>query len=191
MTKPKVRYIVGVFEDDEKLLHAVDVLHGRGVRIADAFTPFPVHGLDIKLQIRKSGLPRAAFWFGAAGMAFALWLQWFMLVSDWPMNIGGKPSKVVLSFIPITFELTILLASLGMVAVYLFRTGLKPGRPAELCDLRQTDDRFVLIVKGAPTDEEDDRARAALRDAGALDVRETELTERPRTTYTAPALAHH
>lgn len=79
------------------------------------------------------------------------------------------------SFIPVAFELTVLFASLGMVGVYLFVNRLGPGVQAQLADIRQTDDRFVILVKHPADSQSQLLLQQAFRDTGALDVRDTEL----------------
>lgn len=170
----KSKYIIGVYDDEEKLLRAVDNIQGRGIRIADAYTPFPVHGLPEALGLRRSAIPKVGFWFGALGAVSAILLQTYMLTWDWPIDIGGKPYFPFPSFIPITFELTVLFCALGMVGTYLYINYLKPGYEPTLADPRQTDDRFVLAVSAAD-ESTDNLTRQAFRDSGALDVRDTEL----------------
>ena len=89
MTK---KYILGLFRDEEPLLHAVHELRKEGNKIHEVYTPFPVHGLDEALGYKRSRLPRAAFLFGCLGGTLGLSMQAWMLGVDWPMNIGGKPA---------------------------------------------------------------------------------------------------
>ena len=169
------KYTIGVYDDDITLMAAVDTLNERRIKIADVFTPFPIHGLEHKLHLKESRLPVAAFWFGFLGTTSALAMMIFMNVFDWPMDIGGKPGFAYPAFVPITFELTVLLSALGMVGVYLFINKLAPGAKPVLADIRQTDDRFVIVVSSAADDAGAANIRKALTDSGALDVRETEL----------------
>ncbi|MCS7084859.1 MAG: DUF3341 domain-containing protein, partial [Bacteroidia bacterium] len=145
--KEKIPYLVGIYDDDEKILHAVETIRGRGIKITDVFTPFPIHGLEHALGYKDSRLPDAAFIFGALGTITALTLQIGTYTIDWQVNVGGKSSLPLPSFIPVTFELTVLFASLGMVATYLIANKIAPGVQPEVVDPRQTDDRFVIIVK--------------------------------------------
>src|SRR6267154_2267406 len=83
-------YLVGIFDDEDVLLHAVEQIREKGVRIEEVYSPFPVHGLDEVLGYRRSRLPIAAFMFGLTGTSLALIMQIWMLGYDWPMIIGGK-----------------------------------------------------------------------------------------------------
>jgi len=112
-------YIIGVFGDEEPLLEAVKEVRASGTRIHEVYTPFPVHGLDELLGYKRSRLPKAAFLFGCLGFTLAITMQTWMLGIDWPMNIGGKPALAWPDFVPVSFELTVLITALGMVGTYL------------------------------------------------------------------------
>jgi hypothetical protein len=115
------------------------------------FSPFPIHGIDPIIGIKNTRLGIMAFIYGLTGTTLAtLGMRYFMIV-DWPMNIGGKPSfsylENMLSFVPITFEFTVLCAAHGMAITYLLRNKTLPGMPAQNPDPRTTDDRFVMEIR--------------------------------------------
>ena len=83
-------YILGVYDDEDEVLHAVSEVKAKGIKIEDVFTPFPIHGLDVAVGHERTRLPIAAFMFGALGMICALSLISYTMVFDWPMIIGGK-----------------------------------------------------------------------------------------------------
>ena len=92
-----------------------------------------------------------AFIYGLTGLTLAtIGMRYFMIV-DWPMNIGGKPSfsyiENILSFIPISFEFTVLCAAHGMAITYLLLNKTLPGMPASNPDPRTTDDKFVIELR--------------------------------------------
>ena len=145
------KVIYGVFEDEEILLASAKALRSKGVRIKDVFSPFPIHGIDPIIGIKNTRLGILAFIYGLTGTTLAtLGMRYFMIV-DWPMNIGGKPSfsylENMLSFVPITFEFTVLCAAHGMAITYLLRNKTLPGMPAQNPDPRTTDDRFVMEIR--------------------------------------------
>jgi hypothetical protein len=119
-------FVVGVFDNEEVLLDGIGKVRTNGLKIHDVFSPFPVHGIDDALGLKKSRLPKAAFLFGLTGTSLALTMQIWMLGYDWPMIIGGKNYASLPPFIPVTFELTVLLSALGMVATFMIISDLKP-----------------------------------------------------------------
>lgn len=166
-------FIVGVFDNEELVLNAVRKVRGGGVKIHEVFTPFPVHGLEEVLGYKRTRLPIAAFFFGLTGTTLALVMQIWMLGYDWPMIIGGKNYVSLAAFIPVTFELTVLLAALGMVATFLMVSDLKPYRWPRQFDVRSTDDKHVMaidLVENAKVSK--DQIAALLKEAGASEVNE-------------------
>jgi hypothetical protein len=139
-------FILGVFEDEDVLMDAVTHLRQSGVKIHEVFSPFPVHGLDEVLGYTRSRLPIAAFFFGLLGTTLALLMQYYMMRIDWPMIIGGKDFAPLPTFIPVTFELTVLLSAFGMVGVFLITSNLKPWGQPRIFDLRITDDKHVMAI---------------------------------------------
>lgn len=139
-------YILGVFNDEDVLIHAVEKVRGSGVRIHEVFSPFPVHGLDEALGYKRTRLPIAAFMFGITGTCLALVMQYWMLGYDWPMIIGGKNFASLPPFIPVTFEMTVLLSALGMVATFLIVSDLKPYKKPRQFDVRSTDDKHIMAI---------------------------------------------
>lgn len=166
-------YILGVFNDEDVLIHAVEKVRGSGVRIHEVFSPFPVHGLDEALGYKRTRLPIAAFMFGITGTALALVMQYWMLGYDWPMIIGGKNFASLPPFIPVTFEMTVLLSALGMVATFLIVSDLKPYKKPRQFDVRSTDDKHVMAIDLALNQgkSKEDLSRL-LREAGAEEVNE-------------------
>ena len=166
-------YLVGIFNDEDVLLDAVGAIRSKGVKIQEVYSPFPVHGLDEALGYRRTRLPIAAFLFGMTGTTLALFTQIWMLGFDWPMIIGGKNHVSLPPFIPVTFELTVLLSALGMVATFMIVSDMKPYKWPRQFDIRSTDDKHVMAIdlsinKGKGKDE----LSRILKDAGAEEVNE-------------------
>ncbi|MDP3542651.1 MAG: DUF3341 domain-containing protein [Elusimicrobiota bacterium] len=157
---------VGVFDSDHAVLAAARAAREKGLEIRDAYTPFPVHGMDEALGLPPSWLSRACFALGASGLAFALGFQYWVSLFNWPMNIGGKPFDASPALIPIAFEITVLVAGVGTVATLLVFRGLLPGRPADLAGLGATDDKFLLVIDG----ETEEALRTFYREHGAVRV---------------------
>ncbi len=136
--------IFGLYNDEEHLMAAVDKANEAGLDIWNVYTPFPVHGLDPKLGLSESRLHIAGFVFGMMGTLTAFLGMTWIFTRDWPIIFGGKPYWSVPAFIPITFELTVLFASIGMVVVFYTVCGLGPGVTNPVLDDRITDDKFCL-----------------------------------------------
>ncbi|GJM61686.1 MULTISPECIES: DUF3341 domain-containing protein [Persicobacter] len=169
MSKPN-NYLIGIFDDEDVLLSGVKKVRDAGANIYEVFTPFPVHGLEHALGYKRSKLPVAAFLFGMCGTMLALLMMTYMMGIDWPMIIGGKDFIAVPDFIPVTFELTVLLSAFGMVGTFFVMVGLKPYATPEVYDVRQTDDKHVMIVDLDKNKFDEETLRAIIRDAGASEV---------------------
>ena len=115
------------------------------------FSPFPIHGIDPIIGIKNTRLGIMAFLYGLTGLMLATVGMRFFMVTDWPMNIGGKPNfsylENMLAFVPVTFEFTVLCAAHGMAITYLLVNKTLPGMPAQNPDPRTTDDRFVMEIR--------------------------------------------
>ncbi len=140
------KYISVSFDDERPLLQAVKKLLENNEIILDVRSPFPVHGLDKLLSMKRTRIPIGGFIFGALGAILAFsFMAWVFTVS-YPLIIGGKPNFAVPSFIPITFEMTVLFSGLAMVAAFLIKSKLKPDIYFEPIDNRITDSTFLILV---------------------------------------------
>lgn len=163
------KFILGSFGDPDDLMLGIEKMQENNISIYDAYTPMPIHGIEDKLGVPPSRIPIAAFIFGITGTTCAISLLYYCMVYDWPINIGGKPAFAMPNFVPITFELTVLICALGMVATFLFRTHLFPGRAPRVMDLRASDDRFILAID-AQDNTDHEKIDNLLKEAGAIDV---------------------
>ncbi|MFT6970830.1 MAG: hypothetical protein ACJAXX_001396 [Roseivirga sp.] len=164
-------FVLGVFDDEDVLLKAVRTIRAAGVKIDEVYSPFPVHGLDEELGYKRSRLPIAAFMFGALGTSLALTMQYWMMGVDWPMIIGGKDFAPLPDFIPVTFELTVLLAAFGMVGTFLVSSDLKPWKDPKMLDLRITDDKHVMAIDLGKNKSMDAKViNGVLKESGAVEV---------------------
>ncbi|MFY0606884.1 MAG: DUF3341 domain-containing protein [Cyclobacteriaceae bacterium] len=168
-------YIVGVYDDEDILLKAITEVRGGGVKIHEVYSPFPVHGIDDVLGYKRSKLAIVAFMFGLLGTSLALTMQLGMMTVDWPMIIGGKDYAPIPSFIPVTFELTVLLASFGMVGTFMIISNLKPWGKPKLFDKRITDDKHVVAIALDANSIEEDKISALLTKSGASEVNKKTL----------------
>jgi len=176
-TSSTKRFALGVFEDEDVLLHAVDNVRAAGVKIYEVFSPYPVHGIDDALGIERSRLPIAAFFYGLCGLSFALWMQIYMLGFDWPMIIGGKPAISLPAFIPVSFELTVFFTCHGMVITFYTISKLYPRFKTPMLDVRSTDDKFVMAIELDENSSQLPKLTQLLRENGASEVNQKEMTK--------------
>ncbi|MEM1120032.1 MAG: DUF3341 domain-containing protein [Bacteroidota bacterium] len=137
----------GLYDDDEDLMKAVKAANKDQLEIYDVYTPFPVHGLDHIMHFSESRLHIAGFVFGATGTLTAFLFMTWVFTRDWPIIFGGKPYWSIPAFIPITFELTVLFASIGMVVSYYIVNGMGFGVENPTLDDRITDDKFCIAFQ--------------------------------------------
>lgn len=163
--------LFGLYNDEEELLAAVKQANTDHLDIMDVYTPFPVHGLDPLLGLSESRLHQAGFVYGALGTLTAFGFMTWVFTRDWPIIFGGKPYWSVPAFIPITFELTVLFASVGMVVTFYIICGMGPGISNPTLDDRITDDKFCLAfdVSGAE-ESETTKLRDFFGQTGAAEV---------------------
>ena len=164
--------MVGVFEREQDLLEATAAARHDGLDIVDVFTPYAVHGLDQAMGLKPSHLPFVTFVVGGIAMIFALGFQFWSAGVDWPINVGGKPNFSSLAFLPVTFEVTVLLAALATAAAFFFRTRLFPGNRPVLIHPRVTDDVFALVLEKKDASFHDAVVRKILSESGATEIRE-------------------
>jgi hypothetical protein len=127
---PDVYGVLGEFSSAEHLLEAAHAVREAGYRRTDAYAPFPVHGLADALGARPTRLPFIVLMGGIGGGLLGYFMQYYMGVVDYPLNIGGRPTHAWPAFVPVTFELTILGAALAAVLGMLALNGLpRPYHP--------------------------------------------------------------
>lgn len=137
------------YSNERKLLEAARKVRDSGYTDTDAFTPFPVHGIDEALGIKPTKLPFIVLCCGLTGLCLALLMQWWMNGVDYMYIISGKPMGITPASIPVAFEMTILFSAfstfLGMIALNQLPRFSNPVFTNPRFD-RATDDRFFLYV---------------------------------------------
>ncbi|MFM8451200.1 MAG: DUF3341 domain-containing protein [Haliscomenobacter sp.] len=168
--------LFGLYDDEADLLHAVHQAKADHLDIMDVFTPFPVHGLDEALHLSESRIHIAGFIYGAIGALFGFLSMTWIFTRDWPIIFGGKPYWSVPAFIPITFELTVLFAAVGMVISYFTVNGQGPGVTNPVLHDRITDDKFCIAFDVTESaDEEIGKLKAFFAASGASEVNSKQL----------------
>ena len=115
-----------LYNDDDVLLSAVKKIRESKIDIEEVYTPFPVHGLDKVMGLKPTRIAIAAFLYGCIGITVATLMMYYIMIVDWPQNIGGKPSFSYLenmpAFVPIMFEMTVFHAAHLMVITFYLRS---------------------------------------------------------------------
>jgi len=163
-------FLVAIYNDHDDLLHGVEHIRHEGVKIHEVYNPYPVHGLEHALGYKSSFMPKAAFLFGAIGTTCAITMQVGMMGYDWPMIFGGKPAISIADFVPVTFELTVLLASFGMVGTFLVSQNLKPYKVPRIFDIRSTNDKHVVAIDLGNNKLSEEQIKTLLKEAHADEV---------------------
>jgi hypothetical protein len=172
------RIYMGVFEREEDILGATRAVRDRAWKIADIYAPYAVHGLDRVAGFAPSRLPWICFALAVVGAAFKIWFEYWTTAVSWPINVSGKPWNSLPAFVPVTFEVMVLVAGVGTVIAFLIAVGLRPGRKAVLPHPRVTDDRFALLVEEADAAFDPNEAAALFARFNAVQTLEYEMEAR-------------
>jgi hypothetical protein len=162
--------VVGFWSDDHDLVAACYKVREAGYKKFDAITPFPVHGIEEAIGIKRSMIPWVTFIFGVIGLASGVSLTFWTSAVDWAINVGGKPFFSGPAFAPIMFELTILFAALAsVVAMFAFCRLPKINPP--ILDPALTSHRFAIFIPASEMNYDAARAEQMLKGLGGEDVR--------------------
>jgi len=171
MRKLNKEVLYGLYDDEVDLLVAVRQAKAEHLNIWDVFSPFPVHGLDNALELEESRLHISGFIYGMIGALTGFLFMTWVFTRDWPIIFGGKPYFSAPAFIPITFELTVLFASVGMVVTFYTICGMGPGIVNPTLDDRITDDKFCIAFDTTNAEAgEVDKIKSFLSGSGASEV---------------------
>ena len=169
------KVIQAMYNDDDILMDAVKEVRAAHHHIEEVYTPFPVHGLDKAMGLKGTRIAITAFMYGCVGFSFAIWMMNYMMIDQWPQDIGGKPSfsffQNMPAFVPIMFELSVFFAAHLMVITFYMRSRLWPFKKAENPDPRTTDDMFVMEVA---VDGNEQELVSFLENTGTVEIKVTE-----------------
>ncbi|CCG52328.1 Alternative complex III, protein D [Flavobacterium indicum GPTSA100-9 = DSM 17447] len=166
------KVVHAIYNDDDILLDAVKKTRAAHHHIEEVYTPFPVHGLDKAMGLAPTRLAICAFLYGITGFTIYANLLNYIMIVDWPQDIGGKPSfafyQNLPAFVPVMFEGTVFFAAHLMVITFFLRSKLWPFKQAENPDVRTTDDHFLMEV-GVHGNEEE--LVSFFKNTGAVEVK--------------------
>lgn len=159
--------LLGYFEDPHDLLVAGDQARRLGYDDLDAYSPFPIHGIEAALGIKKSWVPAVAKTFLVIGAFTGFMFQAWVSIDGWTIDIGGKPLLSWPAFVPVTFESAVMFAGWATMISVLISCNLKPAGHTFI-DRGFTDDKLALAI---PADEDREESIVEfLKDSGSYEV---------------------
>ena len=177
MEKTSIYGLIAEFDNPDALVGAAHRAFAEGFRKMDAYSPFPVEGLAEALGFHRTRVPLIVLTGGILGCLGGFFLQYWLAVIDYPINVGGRPLNSWPSFIPVTFELTILIAALSAFFGVLALNGLPmPYHPVfnvERFELASRN-RFFLLIEAADPRFDSAGTRRFLENIGSHGVYEVE-----------------
>ncbi len=165
--------VLAELRSPQALVDACEQVRDAGYTRWDAHTPFPIHGLDRAMGLRRSRLPFVVLALGLTGAAAALLMQWWMSVVDYPIVYSGKPYFSWPAFIPIVFELGVLFAAFAAVfGMFGFNQLPMLFHPLFHADrfARASDDGFFISIESWDPRFDPHRTAEFLRGLGATHV---------------------
>jgi hypothetical protein len=167
--------LMAEFESAEEVLRATRAARMEGFRDMDAYTPYPVEGLATALGMRRTRVPAVVLGAGIVGAAVGYLMQWWTMAVDYPIDSGGRPPNSWPAFLPVAFEVMVLVASFAALLGMLFLNGLpqpfhpvfKVGRFVEANAYR-----FFLCIEATDPRFDPEGTRQYLAGLGAKDVLE-------------------
>jgi hypothetical protein len=162
VNEPSIYGVLAEFSSQADLIHAAEKVRDEGYKVTDAFSPYPIEGLLDALGKKESRIPWFILACGLTGFCAAWGLQTFTSNIDYPWNIGGRPLFSWPAFLPIVFELTVLLSAFGAVFGMIGFNGLPlPYHPLFNIEAfkKASRDGFFLVVEA--TDPKFDRSKTA------------------------------
>jgi hypothetical protein len=161
-SSPQLAGVIGFFDGPHALTEAMKKIRDARYENYDAYTPYPVHGLEAAAGLKRSPIPYVTFAAGLTGTSIAFLFQYWTSAVDWPLIVGGKPFNSWPAFVPVMFELTVLFAGLATVAALFVFCGL-PNTTRKIYDPGITRDKFALVIEAPLYAEEEDDWEAAAR----------------------------
>jgi hypothetical protein len=173
MNKPPIYGLMAEFDSPEELVRATQHARDQGYRKMDAYSPFPIEDLGDILQARDWTIPMIVLAGGIAGAVAGYGLQYWTMGVDYPVDIGGRPLNSIPAFMPVTFEMTILVSVLAAVLGMLALNGLPmPYHPVFNVPafIRASQDKFFLLIEARDRLFDYDTTRAFLAGLGPREV---------------------
>lgn len=173
--------ILALFETPHALNAAAKKVRDAGYQKWDCLTPFPLHGLDSAMGLKRSKVPVFSFIGGFIGFCTGMFLAWFMGAFNYPLIVGGKPYFDFVFPFPVAYELTILLAAFGTLGgMFILNRLPMHYHPVMSYDQFRhlTDDKFAIVVEAADELFDAEKTSALLTRLGAVEIANLNEEER-------------
>ena len=169
--------LLAEFDTPTQLVDAARKVRDAGYTRTDAFSPFPLHEIDEALGVKRSILPFLVLGGGITGLLTGIGLQWYVHVYDYPIIVGGRPFFSLPSFIPPSYELTILFAAFTAVFGMLALNGLpQPYHPVFNVPrfALASREKFFLLIETKDPKFDNDKTRRFMQTLNAQEVFDVE-----------------
>lgn len=175
---PEPKYgLIAMFDTPAAIFHAAEAVRDAGYRFWDVITPFPIHGMDKAMGMRRSLVPRVSLAGGLIGFTTGMTLIWWTGAWDYKLVVGGKPLFSPIFAFPISYEITILFTAFATIIGMFLLNRLPMHYHAVMKQphfIRATDDKFFLIIEARDPKFSPDATRALLQRAGGTAITELE-----------------
>ncbi|HRE04913.1 MAG TPA: DUF3341 domain-containing protein [Opitutaceae bacterium] len=169
--------LLAVFDTAPAVYHAAEAVRDAGYKFWDCITPFPVHGLDRAMGVRRSKVPRFSLVGGVLGLTTGMSMIWFTGAVDYPLIVGGKPYFSPMFAFPVSYELTILFTAFATIGGMFFLNRLPMHyHPVLKADqiVRGLDDKFLVVIEARDPKFNLAATKALLEKAGGKEITELE-----------------
>ncbi len=173
--KSDIYGVLAECKNPKQLIDITQLVNKNGYKNFDTFSPFPIHGMDKAMSLKKSKLGWIVLGHGLFGLVGAFSMIYFMMVVDYPLIIGGKPLFNLPAWIPVMFELTVLLSAFGAVFGMFFLNGLpRLNHPLFTSEnfKKATDDGFFICIEAEDPQFDSEKVQKLFKDAGAENIEE-------------------
>ena len=167
--------IIGIFDDEDKLLGSIKSIQSKGISIGDVITPYPIHGVIEALKL-KTRIPYAALLYGIFAVAVTFAFLYWTSVVNYPLRFGGKPQNT-LSFVVVIFVMTINITALFTIVTFFVRENKGPGKVPDIVHKELTNDRYAILIrqKEGMTADDLSNINSLLKESGAIEIMQKEV----------------
>jgi hypothetical protein len=169
--------LIAAFDTTADVMSAAEKVRDAGFQHWDVITPFPIHGMDSAMGLKRSRVPRFSLIGGITGFTTGMLMVAWMNMIDYPLIVGGKPLFSPMFAFPVSYELTILLASFGsIIGMFLLNRLPMHYHPVMNRDgvAEASDNRFFIVIESRDPHYRKEKVHGLLSEIGGKDIEELE-----------------